>query len=204
MTHITPKQRKESPELEPMFEMVEASMGFLPTSMLTMSHWPELTQAFGGLGATILGGGELDAGLKQMIAFVVSNAAGCRYCQAHTANSAQENDVSAEKIQAVFEFESSELFSEKEKAALRVALHAGMVPNAVEAEHMNELSKHFSEKQAVEVVAVISLFGFLNRWNDTMATTLESSPKSFASQQLASHGWIVGKHEYRECKVGAD
>jgi AhpD family alkylhydroperoxidase len=104
MTHITPKQRKELPELEPMFEMVEASMGFLPTSMLTMSHWPELTQAFGGLGATILGGGELDAGLKQMIAFVVSNAAGCRYCQAHTANSAQENDVSAEKIQAVFEF----------------------------------------------------------------------------------------------------
>ena len=65
-------------------------------------HWPELTQAFGGLGATVLNTGELDAGLKQMIAFAVSNAAGCRYCQAHTANSAQKNNVSAEKIKAVF------------------------------------------------------------------------------------------------------
>ena len=195
MTHITPKQRKELPALEPMLQMVEASMGFLPTSMLTMAHWPELTQAFGGLGATILNSGELDAGLKQMIAFAVSNAAGCRYCQAHTANSALKNNVSSEKIQAVFEFESNDLFSNQEKAALRVAVHAGMVPNAVEAEHMSELLEHFSEKQAIEVVAVISLFGFLNRWNDTMATTLVSSPKRFAADQLASHGWVAGKHE---------
>ena len=195
MTHIKPKQREELPELEPMFQMVEASMGFLPTSMLTMAHWPEFTQAFGGLGATVLHSGELDAGLKQMIAFAVSNAAGCRYCQAHTANSALKNNVSSEKIQAVFEFESNDLFSDQEKAALRVAVHAGMAPNAVEAEHMSELLEHFSEKQAIEVVAVISLFGFLNRWNDTMATTLESSPKSFASEQLASHGWVSGKHE---------
>ena len=195
MTHITPKQREELSELEPMLQMVEASMGFLPASMMTMAHWPELTQVFGGLGATILNSGELDAGLKQMIAFAVSNAAGCRYCQAHTANSAQKNNVNAEKIKAVFEFETNDLFSEQERAALRVAVHAGMVPNAVEAEHMNALSRHFSEKQAVEIVAVISLFGFLNRWNDTMATTLESSPKGFAEDQLASQGWVAGKHE---------
>ena len=195
MTHITPKQREEVPELEPMLQMVEASMGFLPTSMMTMAHWPELTQAFGGLGATVLHSGELDAGLKQMIAFAVSNAAGCRYCQAHTAASAQKNHVSAEKIKAVFEFERNALFSEQEKAALRVAIHAGMVPNAVEAEHMRELSRHFSEKQVIEVVAVISLFGFLNRWNDTMATTLESAPKRFAAEQLTAQGWVAGKHE---------
>ena len=195
MTHITPKQREDVPDLAPMLQMVEASMGFLPTSMMTMAHWPELTQAFGGLGATILNGGELAPGLKQMIAFAVSNAAGCRYCQAHTAKSAQKNAVSAEKIQALFEFEHSDLFSDQEKAALRVAVHAGMVPNAVEAQHMAELSKYFSDKQAVEVVAVISLFGFLNRWNDTMATTLEDAPKSFAADQLAAHGWVAGKHK---------
>ena len=194
MTHIAPKTREELSELEPMFQMVEASMGFLPTSMLTMAHWPELTQAFGGLGATILAGGELEPGLKQLIAFAVSNAAGCRYCQAHTAHSAQRNEVSAEKIQAVFEFESSELFSDRERAALRVAVHAGMVPNAVEPRHMVALSEHFTVKQTIEVVAVISLFGFLNRWNDTMATTLEDSPKSFAAESLSAQGWVAGKH----------
>ena len=107
----------------------------------------------------------------------------------------QKNNVSVEKIKAVFEFESNDLFSEKERAALRVAVHAAMVPNAVEAKYMNGLSKHFSERQVIEVVAIIPLLGFLNRWNDTMATTLDNSPKSFAAVQLASQGWDAGKHE---------
>ena len=194
MTFITPKSRGELAELEPVFQMVEASMGFVPNSMLTMAHWPELLQAFAGLGGTVLAGGELDSELKQLIAFVASNAAGCRYCQAHTSHSAVRAGASEEKIQAAFEFESSDLFSEAERAALRVALHAGMNPNAVEPAHMETLQQHFSDKQCVEVVAVISLFGFLNRWNDTMATTLEDSPRTFASDKLAQSGWDVSKH----------
>lgn len=195
MTHITPKTRDQLEELEPLLQGLEATMGFVPTSMLTMAHWPELIPAFGGLGNTILGSGELEPGLKQLIAFVVSNAAGSRYCQAHTAHSAEKKAVSTEKIQAAFDFESSQLFTDRERAALRVALHAGMVPNAVEPQHMSALSEHFTAKQIVEVVAVISLFGFLNRWNDTMATTLENSPKNFASENLADLGWVAGKHD---------
>jgi hypothetical protein len=43
-------------------------------------------------------------------------------------------------------------------------------------------------------VAVISLFGWLNRWNDTMATELEDEPLAFASQHLTANGWSAGKH----------
>ena len=194
MTLITPKSREDLPELEPVFQLVEATMGFLPNSMLTMAHWPELTQTFAALGGTVLAGGELDAELKQLIAFVVSNAAGCRYCQAHTSHSAVRAGASEEKIQAAFEFESSEYFSEAERAALRVALHAGMNPNAVEPAHMTVLKQHFTDKQCVEIVAVISMFGFLNRWNDTMATTIEESPRNFASTTLKDKGWEPAKH----------
>ena len=194
MTLVTPVPREDLTELEPMFQMVEASMGFLPNSMLTMAHWPELLQTFGGMAGTILNSGEVDPGLKQLLAFVVSNAAGCRYCQAHTSHSAEKRGVSDEKIRAAFEFETSELFTDAERAALRVALHAGMVPNAVEPEHMAELTAHFGDRGAVEVVAVISLFGYLNRWNDTMATTLESTPTAFAGSHLADKGWAAGKH----------
>lgn len=194
MALIRPESREELLELEPVFQLVEASMGFLPNSMLTMAHWPELVQTFTALGGTVLAGGELDAELKQLIAFVVSNAAGCRYCQAHTSHNAVRAGASEAKIQASFEFESSDLFSEAERAALRVALHAGMNPNAVEPTHMDALRQHFTDKQCVEIVAVISLFGFLNRWNDTMATTLEDSPRAFASNALANTGWESAKH----------
>jgi len=195
MTRMTPKTREALPDMEPVFQAIEANMGFVPNSMLTMAHWPELPQSFGSFAGDIIGGGELERSLKQLIAFVVSNAAGCRYCQAHTSHGAEANGVSPEKIQAAFEFETSSLFTDPEKAALRVALHAGMVPNAVEPEHMDALKEHFSDKQCVEVVAVISLFGFLNRWNDTMATTLEAEPRAFAAETIAGAGWDVGKHE---------
>jgi len=194
MTLVTSKTREALPDMEPIFQGVEAAMGFVPNSMLTMAHWPELLQSFGGFAGGIINGGELERSLKQLIAFVVSNAAGCRYCQAHTSHGAEVNGVSPEKIQAAFEFETSALFTEPEKAALRVALHAGMVPNAVEPEHMDALKEHFSDKQCVEVVAVISLFGFLNRWNDTMATTLEDKPRALASGTIAADDWDVGKH----------
>jgi len=194
MTLVIPKAREELADMEPIFQAVEASMGFVPTSMLTMAHWPELVQSFGGFAGGIVDGGELEGGLKRLIAFVVSNAAGCRYCQAHTSHSAEVNGVSSDKIQAAFEFETSPLFTDAEKSALRVALHAGIVPNTVEPEHMDALREHYSNKQCVEVVAVISLFGFLNRWNDTMATTLEDKPRAFASETIAGSGWDVGKH----------
>ncbi len=194
MTHITQQQRQDLPALEPMFQMVEATMGFVPNSMLTMAHWPELLQGFGAFAGTVLGGGQLDPGLKQLIAFVVSNAAGCRYCQAHTSHSAERAGVSNQKIQAAFEFETNDSFDEAEKSALRVALHAGMVPNAVEPEHMAALEDHYTAQQIVEIVGVISLFGFLNRWNDTMATSLEDLPMQFASAHLSSSGWQAGKH----------
>ncbi|MFT7688819.1 MAG: putative peroxidase-related enzyme [Candidatus Azotimanducaceae bacterium] len=195
MTHVTPKTRESLANMEPMFKAVEASMGFVPSSMFTMAHWPELLSGFSGLAGTVLNSGEIDPGLKQLIAFVVSNASGCRYCQAHTSHNAESRGVAAEKVQAAFEFESSELFSLAERAALRVALHAGMTPNAVETEHMQALAKYFSERQIVEIVSVISLFGYLNRWNDTMATTLEDQPKSFATENLSSLGWQAGKHD---------
>lgn len=194
MTHITPKSRAELPELEAIFAGTEASMGFVPDSMLTMAHWPELLQSFGALGATVLGSGEVDAGLKQLVAFVVSNAAGCRYCQAHTSSTAERRGVSTEKIAAAFEYETSDQFSEAERAALRVAAHAGMVPNAVSKAHMQTLAEHFTPKQVVEIVGVISFFGYLNRWNDTMATTLEAHPKEFGETRLAEYGWQAGKH----------
>ena len=192
MTLVPPLSREELPEMEPLFNMVEASMGFVPTSMLTMAHWPELLQTFGAFAGNVLNNGEVDPGLKQLIAFVISNAAGCRYCQAHTSHSAAKRGVSTEKINAAFEFETSELFDDAERAALRVALRAGMVPNAVEQEHMAELNQHYSPRQSVEIVAVISLFGYLNRWNDTMASTLEDTPVSFATENIPT--WEVGKH----------
>ena len=194
MTLLDPSSNSESPELDPLFNLISQSMGFVPNSMRTMAHWPELLQHFSQLAGTVLNGGVLCADLKQLIAHITSTASGCQYCQAHTAHQAIKKGVTQKKLLAVFEFEDSDLFSEAEKAALGVALHGGTSPNGVEPEHMKTLLNHFNQREAVEIISVIALFGFLNRWNDSLATTLESGPLEFAQNNLTERGWQPGKH----------
>ncbi len=81
--------------------------------MVRKGSWREVTQAVEERGRTVLRSSELDAGVKKMVAVAGSRGDGCRYCQAHIDNSAQKKNERAEKITAVFEFESNDLFSEK-------------------------------------------------------------------------------------------
>ena len=94
----------------------------------------------------------------------------------------------------MWEFETSDLFTPAERAALRVARDAAGVPNAVTDEEFDDLRAHFDDQQIVQIVATIGLFGYLNRWNDTMATTLEETPLAFGHEHLAECGWEPGKH----------
>ncbi len=194
MPRLSPKSESELGEIAPLIERITQAMGFTPNSLLTMAHWPEMVQAMGAAMAVVLGSGELDTELKRLVSFVASNAAGCRYCQAHTSHGAEHAGVPAEKIAAAYEFETSPLFSEAERAALRIAARAAMVPNAVEDADFDRLKKYYSEREIVELVGVIAMFGFLNRWNDTLATQLEDAPRAFAEETLAAHGWEGDKH----------
>jgi hypothetical protein len=109
-------------------------------------------------------------------------------------HTAERVGISVEKEDALWTYEASPLFSAAERAALRVAQGAAQVPNAVSNADFAELKRHYSDAQIVDIVAVIALFGFLNRFNDTMATELESSPIEAGKRFLSAKGWSVGKH----------
>jgi uncharacterized peroxidase-related enzyme len=192
---VEPLDRETVPELAPLFTLVEQAMGFVPNSLLTMARWPELVRAFGGLAAVVGAPRRLPPGTKQLVAFVSSRAAGCTYCQAHTSHGAARGGVPVEKIEAAFEFETSPLFDAKERAALRLARDASVSPPCVTDDHFRDLRQHFDDDEIVELVAVISLFGWLNRWNDTLGTPLEAKPLGFAEKHLAPGGWHAGVHE---------
>jgi hypothetical protein len=57
-----------------------------------------------------------------------------------------------------------------------------------------ELRQHWSDGEIVEILGVVAMFAFLNRWNDTMATPLEASPTAIADMALGGQGWTAGKH----------
>ena len=221
MESITPLSHEQSRPFAFLFDTVEKNMGFLPNSMRTMARIPALLGNFSMFAGITLGDPKkvstmtilkltfknmawssrfmkspdrLPVYLRQLVGHMASKAAGCQYCLAHTISEAKHSGASDQQLESIWEFETSTAFNEKERSALRFALAAGSVPNAVTKDHFIELKKHYTQEQIVELGAVISRFGFLNRWNDTFATELEPEPLEVANQLLASKGWSPGKH----------
>jgi hypothetical protein len=60
--------------------------------------------------------------------------------------------------------------------------------------HFEELRKHWDEGEIIEIRAVVGLFGFLNRWNDSMANDLDDVPMEFASRTFGAGWGGPGKH----------
>lgn len=194
MSRVQPISIEDREELRPIVEASTRRLGFVPNSMLILAHRPEILRGFRHLTEAINGeSSTVDRDLKNLVAQMASRASGCNYCMAHTAHSAERAGVTAEKEEALWDFERSTLFSDGERSALRVALGAGQVPNSVTDADFEDLKRHFSTEQVVEIVAVVALYGFYNRFNDTMSTDLESSPMEAKRRFLADTSAAVTK-----------
>ncbi len=195
MTRISPTPAKPGSEQEALFRQCRERLGFVPMTLRVMARKPELLTAwFALIKEVYLKPSEVPTPLKRLIAHAISRVAECPYSMAHTAEAAAQAGVPLEKIKAVFECETDPQFSGAERAALAVARSAGAIPNAVNDDHFELLRAHFSDDQILEIVAVISLFGFLNRWQSTLALTLEEEPRAFAEQNITEIGWALGRH----------
>jgi uncharacterized peroxidase-related enzyme len=165
--------------------------GYPPNSWLTMVRRPQVFRAYRNLhNAVMMEAGAVPQGLKFLIAQAVSRAAGDRYCEAHNAqNAANIGQVAIDKVQELAQFETSAHFTAAERAALRLAQAAGSHPPAVSDEHFADLQRHYTGDAIAEIVAVISLLGWLNRWCQTLATAIEPDALAFAQEHLAAGGW---------------
>ena len=195
MPRLQPLSPDTAPELQSHFDFFLGTLGFTPNSVLTMQRRPKLVQAFAQLNAAVMDpAGEVDLGLRRLIGHVASKAAGCLYCQAHTLLGAQNFGVTEEKLAAIWTYATSPLFDAKERAALDFALAAACQPNAMTDELFAVTQQHWTDGQIVEILGVVAMFGFLNRWNDTMATPLEAVPNAVAAKAVGN-SWTAGKHQ---------
>jgi len=193
--HVKPLDLDQAAEVRDILELSQGFSGYVPTSLRIMAHKPAILRAFSSLIRSVMQEpGEVPADTKWLTAHAVSSAAGCRYCQAHTAANGAKAGLAISKVQALMDYAESPVFTPAERAVVALAWAAGEVPNAATRTHFDALRVYFSEAAIVEIVAVISLFGWLNRWNDTLGSDLEESPLSFARKALTSRGWDVGKH----------
>lgn len=195
MPLVSPLSPHHDLETKSLAEFFNETLGFCPNSVLTMQHRPAISKAFINLNKAVMQNeGRVSAALKRMIAWVSSNTTGCRYCQAHAIRAAERYGAEQEQLDNIWNYRTHPAFSAAERAALDFSLAASQVPNAVDDTIKNELYKYWNEGEIVEMLGVISLFGFLNRWNDSMGTTLEDEAIESGKQFLGKNGWEAGKH----------
>ena len=190
---LSPDANEEVAELAKFFN---ETLGFCPNSVLTMQIRPDIAKAFIDLNMAVMdNNGRVTSDLKRLIGYLASFTAGCQYCQAHTALAAERYGAGEERINNIWDYKSHPAFNEAERAALDFSIAASSIPNSVDDDISANLHKYWDDGEIVEILGVISLFGFLNRWNDSMGTEMEDGAIKTGEKYLAQKGWSVGKHK---------
>lgn len=194
---VAPKPKEADPELDKLIEFYEETLGFCPNSVKTMYHRPRIAYAFIEMNKAVMENkGRVSSALKRMIGYISSNTAGCKYCQAHTIRAAERYGAELEKLENIWDYKTHPAFNDAERAALDLAFSASNIPNSVDDDIAENMRKYWNEGEIVEIMGVISLFGYLNRWNDSMGTEMETPAIESGDKYLSKKGWNTGKHKY--------
>lgn len=184
------------PSIRELVEFYNETLGFCPNSVRTMQIRPHLAEAFINLNKAVMENhGRVTSAFKRLIAYISSYTAGCQYCQAHGIRAAERYGASEDQLTNIWDYKIHPSFSAAERAALDFSVAASSIPNAVDDMIADNLRQHWDDGEIVEITSVIAFFGFLNRWNDSMGTSIEPGAVTSGNQYLSDHGWNGGKHK---------
>ncbi|MEM7570385.1 MAG: carboxymuconolactone decarboxylase family protein [Pseudomonadota bacterium] len=186
LNSLAPLERASLNGLEHTFAEAEKFYGYLPTYFLAMARLPAAVEAYTTFCTELYDEVTLPDGLAHLISLEASIAADCLYSMVHAAKKASDCGVSAEKIAAMPDYETSALFDARERAALAFARMCATAPSPLEKSDFEEMFKTFSETEVCEIVVIAAQTGFHNRWNDAVKTALEPEAAAFAQ----TIGWL--------------
>lgn len=192
---VYPTSSIDDVEFQKLVAFYNETLGFCPNSIKTMHIKPRIALAFIEMNKAVMeNNGRVTSALKRLIGYISSYSAGCRYCQAHTIRAAERYGAKKEQLENIWEYNTNDSFSEAERAALDFAVASSTIPNGVNDEIAENLRKFWDDSEIIEILGVVALFGFLNRWNDSMGTEIEQGAKESGEKYLKIKGWTTGKH----------
>ena len=196
---VTPIDSDHNSGTEEMARFYNETLGFTPNSLFTMMHRPRIAHAFLEMNQAVMENkGRVTSALKRLIAYLSSMTTGCRYCEAHAIRAAERYGADEDKLQNIWNYQSSDIYSPAEKAAFDLAIAASSVPCQVDDEISERMREYWDDGEIVEIMGVIALFGYLNRWNDSMGTELEHPAAADGARLLQGNKWKIGKHQYSD------
>jgi alkylhydroperoxidase family enzyme len=127
-----------------------------PESSAVRAHSPGAFWAFADAWDKLFRHGVVDHAIKELCRVYVSRSVKCEYCGNQRSDVARESGVSEGKLDALMNFETSGVYSPRDRAALSYAeaITWRLDPDD---EFWRRLHEHFSEEELVELACFISL-----------------------------------------------
>ena len=167
---IQPEQA--SPEVKEIYDKV--LRGKVGNVQKAMAHRPEALKSFLAFYASV--GRSLDRKLYEMIYLRASFINGCHYCQQHHVASSKRVGLTAEDWKALKDGHYSR-FTEKEQTALAYAEKLTRTAGAIVDADFENLKKHFSDAEIVDLHLLVGLANLTNRFTDPLGLELEFPPE---------------------------
>jgi uncharacterized peroxidase-related enzyme len=148
------------------YENFEKELGKVPEWVKVMAHRPEIVKEFTELFKVIMGKGEIKSDLKWKIAYTISDMLRCPFCVNVTTKMLKKFGATEEMIKKIRERKE---LPEEEREVLDLVKDVTEDAHLDQLEIFEKLKDKFSESQIVEIVSVIGLFNYINRFNNTFA-----------------------------------
>jgi len=146
------------------YRSFEEKNGNVPEWVKVMAHRPEILKEFAELFRVIMGKGEIEDYLKWKIAYVVSETLKCKFCVSVTEKMLRKLGASEETLNQVKNFKD---LPDQEKQILELVKDITLDGYLDRPELLDHLKEDMTEAQMVELVSVIGLFNYINRFNNT-------------------------------------
>ena len=147
------------------YEKFEKETGKVPEWVKVMAHSPKIVKEFTELFKVIMGKGQIEPYLKWKIGYTISQLLRCPFCVDVTVKMLEKFGATEELIKKIKE--TSDL-PEEEKEILELVKDITIDAHLDKPEIVERLKKKFTEAQIIEIVSVIGLFNYINRFNNTL------------------------------------
>ena len=142
----------------------EEKTGSVPEWVKAMAHRPEILKEFTELFKTVMGEGEVDGYLKWKIGYIVSETLKCEFCVSVTVGMLKKLGADDKMLDSVKKMESVDEMEKNIFLMVKDVTENGVLDDLP---IMDKLKEKLNEAQLVEIVSVVGLFNYINRFNNT-------------------------------------
>ncbi len=158
------EKNQASEKVKEIYEGFEDQGKKVPEWVKVMAHRPEILKEFFELFNAVMNNGKVNDRLKWRIAYTVSETLKCKFCVDVTLKMLKKMGASDEEIEDVKKIEE---FSEKEKETLELVKEVTLKAHVCTPELFKKMKENFSESEIVEIISIVGLFNYINRFNNT-------------------------------------